>query len=48
MKLASAGIVEETVDREKLWAIQTPQAFTFDRLQKASNKAEVRRFPRYG
>ena len=28
MKLAPAGIVEETVDREKLWVIQTPQAFT--------------------
>ena len=28
MKLAPAGIVEETVDREKLWIIQTPQAFT--------------------
>ena len=40
MKLAPAGIVEETVDREKLWIIQTPQAFKFEVLQKASDKAK--------
>ena len=27
MKFATTGIVEETVDRDKLWIIQTPQAF---------------------
>ena len=32
MKFASAGIVEETVDRDKLWIIQTPQAFRSDVL----------------
>ena len=29
MKFAPSGIVEETVDREKLWIIQTPQAFRY-------------------
>lgn len=41
MKFAPDGIVEETVDREKLWIVQTPQAFTFEVLQKASNQADV-------
>ena len=41
MKFAPTGIVEETVDREKLWIIQTPQAFKFEVLKKASNKAKI-------
>jgi len=40
MKLAPFGIVEETVDRETLWIIQTPQAFQMDVLRKASNQAK--------
>ncbi|MBE1553144.1 2-C-methyl-D-erythritol 4-phosphate cytidylyltransferase [Sporosarcina limicola] len=44
MKYVQAGIVEGTVDREKLWIIQTPQAFQFDLLQKASDKAEAEGF----
>ncbi|MHA6259164.1 2-C-methyl-D-erythritol 4-phosphate cytidylyltransferase [Sporosarcina sp. CAU 1771] len=39
MKFASDGVIEETVDREKLWIVQTPQAFRFDVLQNASNRA---------
>ena len=30
MKYAEDGIVEETVDRGRLWIIQTPQAFRYD------------------
>lgn len=41
MKLAPDGIVEETVDRSKLWAIQTPQAFRYELLKEASDKAEA-------
>ncbi|MGG0668519.1 2-C-methyl-D-erythritol 4-phosphate cytidylyltransferase [Sporosarcina koreensis] len=41
MKYAPGGIVEETVDRSKLWAIQTPQAFRYDLLKEASMKAEA-------
>ncbi len=39
MKYAPSGIVEETVDREKLWIIQTPQAFRYGLLREASDKA---------
>ena len=41
MKIAPSGIVKETVDRDTLWIVQTPQAFQYDVLKKASNKAEV-------
>ena len=41
MKLAPSGIVEETVDREKLWIVQTPQAFQYEVLKEASDKAEM-------
>ena len=44
MKYAEAGIVEETVDREKLWIIQTPQAFRYALLKEASDKAEAEGF----
>ncbi|MCM3710499.1 2-C-methyl-D-erythritol 4-phosphate cytidylyltransferase [Sporosarcina luteola] len=44
MKVAPGGIVEETVDRSKLWAIQTPQAFRYDLLKEASEKAEAEGF----
>ncbi|MDW0116722.1 2-C-methyl-D-erythritol 4-phosphate cytidylyltransferase [Sporosarcina thermotolerans] len=41
MKFAPDGIVEETVDRSKLWSIQTPQAFRYELLKEASDKAEA-------
>ncbi|WP_432362230.1 2-C-methyl-D-erythritol 4-phosphate cytidylyltransferase [Sporosarcina sp. UB5] len=44
MKYASVGIVESTADRSKLWAIQTPQAFRYDLLKEASEKAEAEGF----
>lgn len=40
MKLATAGIVEETVDRDSLWIVQTPQAFQYEVLKEASEKAQ--------
>lgn len=40
MKLAPAGIVEKTVDRDSLWIVQTPQAFRYDVLREASDSAE--------
>ena len=39
MKLAVNGVVEETVDRETLWIVQTPQAFQYDVLKEASELA---------
>ena len=44
MKFASDGVIEETVDRDKLWIIQTPQAFQYAVLQEASAKAEAEGF----
>ena len=44
MKFAPVGIVEETVDRNKLWIIQTPQAFQYAVLQEAAEKAEEEAF----
>ena len=37
MKFAPDGVVEETVDRDKLWIIQTPQAFRYDFIKEASD-----------
>lgn len=39
MKLAKQGVIEGTVDRDQLWAIQTPQAFHWSLLQKACERA---------
>ena len=44
MKFAPVGIVEETVDRNKLWIIQTPQAFQYAVLQEAAEKAKEEAF----
>ena len=44
MKLAPSGIVEETVDRDALWIVQTPQAFRYEVLADAANKAEMEGF----
>lgn len=38
------GIIQETVDRESLWIIQTPQAFQYDLLEKAERLAEEELF----
>ncbi len=40
MKKVKNGIIQETVDRESLWVIQTPQAFRFEILEKAERIAE--------
>lgn len=40
MKIVQHGIIKETVDRESLWMIQTPQAFRFDLLAEAEDVAE--------
>ena len=40
MKKVRNGVIEETVDRESLWTIQTPQAFRFDLIFEAEDVAE--------
>lgn len=40
MKKVENGIIQETVDRDSLWIIQTPQAFQYDVLEKAERLAE--------
>ena len=40
MKVVRDGIIKETIDRELLWSIQTPQAFRFDLLAQAEDVAE--------
>lgn len=40
MKIVRDGIIQETVDREMLWSIQTPQAFRYDLLKEASDVAD--------
>ncbi|MEK5488948.1 MULTISPECIES: 2-C-methyl-D-erythritol 4-phosphate cytidylyltransferase [Lysinibacillus] len=40
MKRVRNGIIEETVDRDSLWMIQTPQAFQFDLIVEAEDIAE--------
>jgi len=44
MKKAENGIIQETVNRESLWIIQTPQAFQYDLLEKAERLAEAENF----
>ena len=34
MKKVRDNVIKETVDRESLWMIQTPQAFRFDLLKR--------------
>lgn len=40
MKKVREGVIVETVEREDLWAIQTPQAFRFELLRQAEDVAE--------
>lgn len=44
MKLAANGVIEKTIERENLWIIQTPQAFQYELLLKATTKAELEGF----
>lgn len=44
MKKVEDGIIQETVDRESLWIIQTPQAFQYALLEKAERLAEAENF----
>lgn len=39
-KVSNNGIIEETVDRESLWMVQTPQAFRFELIMEAEDVAE--------
>lgn len=39
MKFVENGTVQQTVDREKLWMVQTPQAFRYNVLKEASDAA---------
>lgn len=41
MKKVVNGIIKETVDRDTLWMIQTPQAFRYDLLEEAEDVAET-------
>lgn len=40
MKKVVGGVIKETVDRDTLWMIQTPQAFRYDLLAEAEDVAE--------
>lgn len=40
MKLAPTGTVQETVNRDHLWIVQTPQAFRYEVFKKASDQAK--------
>ncbi len=44
IKKAAHGIITETVDREQLWMIQTPQAFTYELMLKAAQSANEEGF----
>ena len=44
MKKVDNGIIQETVDRESLWIIQTPQAFQYDVLEEAERLADEESF----
>ncbi|MEH7546918.1 MULTISPECIES: 2-C-methyl-D-erythritol 4-phosphate cytidylyltransferase [Bacillaceae] len=44
MKKQKDGVVEETVERSSLWAVQTPQAFRISLLKRAYQKAEEDKF----
>lgn len=44
MKRVVDGRIEETIDRETLWAIQTPQAFRYELLLAAAQEADEQGF----
>lgn len=39
IKLAANNVVQQTLDRENLWLVQTPQAFRYELLKRASDAA---------
>jgi 2-C-methyl-D-erythritol 4-phosphate cytidylyltransferase len=41
IKVESGGFVETTLDRTKLWAVQTPQAFQAEIIKKSHEKALI-------
>lgn len=41
IKLARKSLVEETLDRNRLWSVQTPQCFNYDLILKAHKKARA-------
>jgi len=43
LRYASDGILNETVDRESLWTMQTPQVFNLDILKKAHDSTTISR-----
>lgn len=44
MKLAPSGTVQETVNRDHLWIVQTPQAFRYEVINEASQRAKDENF----
>jgi len=44
IKKVERDVVAETIDRSTLWAVQTPQAFTYEILEEAHNLAEEKGF----
>lgn len=43
-RVDSEGVIEETPDRQSMWAVQTPQAFRLSELKKAHETALRERF----
>ena len=43
-RVDSSGLVSETIDREGLWRVQTPQAFYLPLLREAFAKAKSEKF----
>ncbi|MGM0899291.1 MAG: 2-C-methyl-D-erythritol 4-phosphate cytidylyltransferase [Bacillota bacterium] len=41
IKKVREGVITETVDRAELWMIQTPQAFRYDLLMEAAQRAQA-------
>ncbi len=44
LKKVREGCIIDTVDRSEIWSIQTPQAFRYDLLARAIQKAEIDHF----
>ena len=43
-RVDTSGLVSQTIDREGLWRVQTPQAFRYSLLLEAFNKAKSENF----
>ncbi|GIS83863.1 MAG: hypothetical protein CM1200mP16_01630 [Nitrospina sp.] len=43
-RVGASGLVSETVERENLWRVQTPQAFQYKILKEAFKKANSENF----